>query len=273
MSLKPLATWYQKSHGYILILRDITDQKEQENMRRDMIHNLVHDLRAPLSNSMFALQMLETQLNEQALPEAVRMVEMTIRNTEKTLDRVNEILDVERLDSHQIPLALSAVSLPEVINNVLAAQALRIMAKKLDVVSYVPDSLTLVWADGSLLERILQNLVDNSIKFTPSGGEIMITVTAVPHTDPPTVHITISDTGTGIPAQLQATVFDKYMGTIEKGSSGLGLAFCKMALVAHGQAIWVESQPGHGACFTFSLALATQPHHHYSQRLAARMEA
>jgi signal transduction histidine kinase len=222
-----------------------------------MTQTLVHDLRAPLSNSMFALEMLEMHLKE-TTPEAVRMIRMTISNTEKVLERVNKILDVERLSSHQMPLAFSAVSLPTVIQSVLDAQASRIAEKRLDIVTSVPETLALVWADAGLLERVLQNLVDNCIKFTPVDGEIVLAATAVPHSDPAAVHISIADTGTGIPQQLHETIFDKFASSATKGSSGLGLAFCKMAIAAHGHDIWVDSEPGQGSIFTFSLALAAQ---------------
>jgi signal transduction histidine kinase len=88
----------------------------------------------------------------------------------------------------------------------------------------------------------------------------VIGVTAVPDTAPPIALITVSDTGTGIPPTLQAHIFDKFAGETEKGGSGLGLAFCKMVLAAHGQDIWVESEPGQGTTFTFSLSLTPQRH-------------
>ena len=265
LSLKPLTSWPKKTNGFLLIMSDVTEQKHLESMRRDMTHTLVHDLRAPLSNSIFALQMLEMHLNGHATPEASRMIGMTISNTEKVLDRVNKILDIERLESQQMPLAFSAVSLPTLIENVLAVQSSRITEKELDIVCYIPEALASVWADCGLLERVLQNLIDNSIKFTPSGGEIVIGVTAVTHSNPAAVHVSIADTGTGIPADLQKTIFEKFVGTNAKGSSGLGLAFCKKTLIAHGQDIWVESEPGQGSIFTFSLALADQPHHQPQQ--------
>jgi anti-sigma regulatory factor (Ser/Thr protein kinase) len=132
----------------------------------------------------------------------------------------------------------------------------------------VPERLALVWADADLLERVLQNLVDNSIKFTPVGGEIVIGVTADPDANSPAALVTISDSGTGIPPSLQAHIFDKFAGEKEKGGSGLGLAFCKTVLAAHSQDIWMESEPGEGTTFTFSLSLLPQ-HNPASQPVAA----
>ena len=260
LCLRPRHGWRPKSRGFMLTINDITEQKNMAKVRRDMTHTMIHDLRAPLSNSMFALQMLDMHLNSQSTPETQKMIEMTIANTEKTLERVNKILDMERLEAQQMPLALSAVSLNDMVSSVIEAQAARIADKELDVIRQIPDKFDSVWADAGLLERVLQNLIDNSIKFTPVGGEIVIGATAVPNTTPPTAFITVSDTGTGIPQKLHTHIFDKFSGETEKGGSGLGLAFCKMVLLAHGQDIWVNSEPGQGTTFTFSLSLTPQNH-------------
>jgi signal transduction histidine kinase len=268
LCLKPRHNWRRKLQGYLLIIDDVTEQKNSAKMRHDMTHTMIHDLRAPLSNSMFALQMLDVYLNGETSPEATKIIEMTIVNTEKMLERVNKILDMERLEGQQMPLAFSAVSLADVVSNVLDAQAARISDKELDIIIDVPERLALVWADADLLERVLQNLVDNSIKFTPTGGEIVIGVTADPDANSPAALVTISDSGTGIPPSLQAHIFDKFAGEKEKGGSGLGLAFCKTVLAAHSQDIWMESEPGEGTTFTFSLSLLPQ-HNPASQPVAA----
>jgi signal transduction histidine kinase len=224
----------------------------------------VHDLRAPLSNSLFGLQILQSHLHGQATAETDKIIEMMISNTEKTLERVNKILDTERLESQKMPLAFSAVVLADVIDNVLDAQGSRITDKELRIVRRLPQTLAPVWADFDLLERVLQNLLDNSIKFTAVGGKIVIAAT----TEDNTVYISVSDTGTGIPQQMHGYIFDKFTGESDKGGSGLGLAFCKMVLAAHGHDIWVDSETGQGTTFTFSLSLVPQPDH-IPQQIAA----
>jgi PAS domain S-box-containing protein len=273
LCLTPLHNWRDQVRGHLLILHDITERKELELMRQDMTHSMVHDLRAPLSNSLFALQMLEKEINGQATTSTDQLLDLTITNTEKILQRVNKILDVGRLESNTMPIQPTAVSLPSLITNVLNTQASRLAEKELSIRTDFDDDLPQAWADNTLVERILQNLIDNSIKFTPSGGEIAVGVTATspprrglgagslgagsPHDiGKPALLISVSDNGTGIPRELQERIFDKFTTETAEGSSGLGLAFCKMVLEAHQQTIWVESEPGGGATFTFSLAVA-----------------
>jgi PAS domain S-box-containing protein len=262
--LRFVSSYNKQNKGYVLCIRDVTAEQNLAEMRRDMTQTMVHDLRAPLSNSLFGLQMLQSHLHGQATAETNKIIEMMISNTEKTLERVNKILDTERLESQKMPLAFSAVVLADVIDNVLDAQGSRITDKELRIVRRLPQTLAPVWADFDLLERVLQNLLDNSIKFTAVGGKIVIAAT----TEDNTVYISVSDTGTGIPQQMHGYIFDKFTGESDKGGSGLGLAFCKMVLAAHGQDIWVDSETGQGTTFTFSLSLVPQPDH-IPQQIAA----
>jgi len=120
----------------------------------------------------------------------------------------------------------------------------------------VPIDLPLVCADEDLMRRVLQNLVGNAVKFTPPGGRVTLTaeLTTLIAAEP-IVLISVQDTGPGIPPEIQAQLFQKFVTGSQKGrGSGLGLAFCKLVIEAHQQQIWVDSLPGQGAVFTFTLA-------------------
>jgi signal transduction histidine kinase len=130
--------------------------------------------------------------------------------------------------------------------------------------------LPLAWADAELIERVLQNLIDNAIKFTPTGG--VVRVTAKVDTGPPPrvgkelgeraeehprLLVSVSDTGSGIPPEIQGQLFKKFITGAQEGrGNGLGLAFCKMVIEAHGGRIWVERTSESGTTFTFTLPLA-----------------
>ncbi len=261
-----LFSWTGNHRGYTIVSRDITEQQQIKAMKREMLQTMVHDLRAPISNSLFALQMLEQELSDEVNDTSKQLVEMTIDNTEKVLDRVNKILDVERLDTNNLPIQATAVSLPQIIESVIQSQKARLLAKELIIHQAIPKTVPLAMTDPQLIERILQNLIDNSIKFTPNGGEITINITAVHHQSAvdSTLLISVSDTGTGIPEELHERIFEKFTTESGKGSNGIGLSFCKMALDAQKQRIWVTSEPGKGSTFTFSLPILKQSHN-YSQ--------
>lgn len=258
LSTSPVYDSRQEYLGRLLLVRDITARKERELLQQDMTRSLVHDLRAPISNSLFALEMLKTAVTGYVSPDDQALLDITYANTDKTLQLVNQILDVHRLESGKIPLSLSHVPLAELVAAVIAAQHSRLAQKEVEIVQDIPADLPPAWADADLLGRVLQNLLDNAIKYSPVGGAIHISA-RLAQTEPPDrnkrrLQVAIADAGQGISAELQERIFDKYV-TGEDGvsGSGLGLPFCRMALAAHGEEIWVKSQPGGGTVFTFSL--------------------
>jgi signal transduction histidine kinase len=172
------------------------------------------------------------------------------------INLVNEILDVSRLESGQMPLNLQVWSLPELIVDALQVQQILAHDKNITLESQVPIDLPLVRADENLMRRVLQNLVGNAVKFTPPGGHVTLMAELTTMiSDEPIVLVSVHDTGPGIPPEIQAQLFQKFVTGSQKGrGSGLGLAFCKLVVEAHHQQIWVDSLPGQGTIFTFTLA-------------------
>ncbi|MBE2198334.1 MAG: PAS domain-containing protein [Anaerolinea sp.] len=254
VTISPLYDWRQALQGRLLIIRDITERRAREQLRNDMTRSMVHDLRVPISNTLFALQMLKGDLDEVVSADNSLLLEMTFANTEKTLQLVNQILDVHRLESGKLPVAFAHVRLAELVQRVFAVQQSRAAEKQLQLTAVLPDDLPPAWADAGLLERVLQNLVDNAIKFSPVGRRITVLAAYETTTAVPKLLVTVQDEGPGIPLALRQTIFEKYV-TGEQGEtgSGLGLSFCQMALAAHGEQIWVEPTADGGAAFVFSL--------------------
>ena len=261
IKLSSLLDWRKFASNEMLVFHDISKRKQREILHDDLTHSMVHDLRSPISNSLFALEMLRNGTIHPEDAEGERLVELTYENTQKVLKLVNEILDVGRLEDGNIPVQLTAVSLVKLVDQVLVSQSPRAEAKNLTLVREIPADLPVAWADENLLERIVQNLIDNSIKYSPVGGLVRVTAVVVNRQDTNhrKIHVTVSDEGPGLPPELAGSVFDKYVtGANKERGNGLGLAFCQMALTAHNQKIWVENQSERGSAFTFSLALPPQ---------------
>jgi PAS domain S-box-containing protein len=244
--------------GRLIVLRDVTQDYQIAEMRKDLTHMMVHDLRSPLGTISTALEFLHTDVAGQLGPDQDQTLTIARESTALTLELVNSILDVSRLESGQVVLERMSVALPELVAQTLHLQSPMAAARELRLESHVPEGLPAVWADGELIGRVLQNLVGNAIKFTPAGGLIRIAA-LIENSERPHVVTTVSDTGPGLLPNIQARLFQKFVsGQPSHGrrGSGLGLAFCKLVVEAHGGRIWVENRPGRGATFIFTLPIA-----------------
>ena len=249
--------------GRLLVLRDVTEERLAERMRDDLIRTMVHDLRNPLTSLYMALQFMDQPRADNLLPNQRAMLEIALHSTQRMSKLVDNILDVSRLETGQMPLERPPVWLDEFIAGVIRGQSLLAAQKKLRLESDVPPMLPPAWADSRLVERTLENLIGNAIKFTPAGGLVRVAAQTVGHEDNgqgaqvSEVSVSVSDDGPGITPDLQGRLFQKFVtGRQHESGSGLGLTFCKLAIEAHGGRIWVESELGQGTTFTFTLPIA-----------------
>lgn len=244
--------------GRLIVMRDMTDERALEQVRNDMTHTMVHDLRNPLTSIVAALNMvMDGYMGDVSEPHR-EVLAIALHSSERMMKLVNAILDVSRLESGRMPVQLAIWKPADLIHEALQIQAALAHNKHLHLDSDLPPDLPSVYVDYNLIQRVLQNLLGNAVKFTPEGGQVQVAARQV-HQPPDTsvVLISISDNGPGVPLEIQSQLFQKFVtgGQMEHGS-GLGLAFCKLAIEAHGQRIWLESSMGKGTTFTFSLAVA-----------------
>jgi signal transduction histidine kinase len=173
------------------------------------------------------------------------------------IELVNAILDVNRLESGRMPLDKSSYSLTDLVAETLQTEVSLAGEKGIRLESDVPSTLPPAWVDAALIKRVLQNLIGNALKFTPYGGAIRVSARVEEKQGGPAILVAVNNTGQGIPPEIQSRLFQKFVtGRQEGRGSGLGLAFCRLVVEAHGGRIWVESIPERGTTFTFSLATA-----------------
>ena len=244
--------------GRLIVMRDMTEERTLEQVRKDMTHTMVHDLRNPLTGIVAALDMvLSGHLGELSPPQR-DVLQIALSSSERMMNLVNAILDVDRLESGRMPVTLVAVDAADLVREAVQVQAALAQNKQIRLECDLPRGLPLVQVDLNLIQRVLENLIGNALKFTPEGG--CVRVAARLAQAPPEaagVLISISDTGPGIPLEIQSQLFQKFVtGGQQEHGSGLGLAFCKLAIEAHRQHIWVDGSAGKGTTFTFSLAAA-----------------
>lgn len=240
--------------GRLVILHDMTPIRQAERLREDLIHTMVHDLRNPLTAVRGSLQLLQGRTEGWNRSDA-QLLDLAYQGSARMLDLVNAILDVGRLESGRMPVRFQTADLRALVADVLALQQPIAIQRQVRLVEALPDDLPPVRVDTDLIARVLQNLVGNALKFTPAGG--LVELSARTLDEARLLEVRVRDTGPGIPPELKARLFGKFVtGNVEGRGSGLGLAFCKLALEAHGQTINVESEVGQGSTFVFTLPLA-----------------
>ncbi len=248
--------------GRLIVLRDVTKERLLEKMRDDLTNTMVHDLRNPLTAISGALQMMRL-IGRDLSPEQRNFLGIASNRTDKMMDLINDILAVSQLESGHMPLERETFSISDLVSQTLHAQSLLAAKKELALENDIAPTLPSIWADPKLIERVLQNLVGNAIKFTPQGGAIRVTARLraessqeQTHSCSQRVEISIADSGPGLSPEIKNSLFQKFVTGRQEGSgSGLGLAFCKLAVEAHGEQIWADSAPGQGTTFTFTLPL------------------
>jgi len=225
-----------------------------EKQRDDLTNMIVHDLRTPLTSVIGGLRTLSLigDLNTQQQ----EIADISISGGDELLGMINDLLDVEKMASGSLDLDLVVISVPEVVASSVAQVSNLAREKHIDIVIDLPEYLPIINADESKLRRVITNLLGNAIKFTPLNGKVI--VAAKSGTDNRSVEISVTDTGEGIPSEALESVFEKFVQVRTRiggrtMSNGLGLAFCKLAIEAHGGSVTVVSAVGNGSTFTFTL--------------------
>jgi PAS domain S-box-containing protein len=242
------------------ILRDITERKELDHLREDLTAMIYHDLRSPLANIVSSLDVLFSMVPEDDKDDK-ETVQTILKIAENSTDRiqrlVSSLLDVNRLESGQ-PVADQKVVDPIALieQSVLDVEPVA-RGRRQTISTSLPAELPPIWVDEDMARRVLINLMENSVKFTPPDGQLEVGA----HSEEQWVHMWVKDNGPGIPAAEQDRVFDKFTrlrGSNKSSGLGIGLAFCRLAVLGHGGTIWVESEPGKGSVFHFTFPIATQ---------------
>ena len=238
---------------FIAVKQDITDRRQVEQMRDDLMSVIVHDLRNPLASILTSLDLFPQIATGIALPpEAMEMLQIGRANARRMLGMVNAILDMRKLESGNMTVRREQIILAELVEEACRHQSPLANRSEVLLLNDVPYELPPVAGDSLLLFRVFQNLLDNAIKYTSPGGNVEITARLALEAN--LVEVAIRDGGPGIDPEVQQRLFQKFVSDprLRRGF-GLGLVFCRMAVEAHGGEIWAESESGQGTTFHFTL--------------------
>lgn len=245
--------------GRLIVLQDVSNERALQRIRDDLTHTMVHDLRNPLNVVSGSLELIHKTIAPTLGKDTTQLLGIARYSIDRMLHLVNGILSISRLESGKLPLKCSELDMPSLIDQVLTMQRPLASEKDLQLAQArngtEQAALPSVYVDVEMVERVLHNLVSNAIKFTPSGGRVSVQATRDANGD--MLRVAVRDSGAGVPTDIREQLFEKFVTGVqaEKGS-GLGLAFCRMAVEAHGGSIWVDSEPEQGATFFFTLPLA-----------------
>lgn len=254
--------------GVLLVFYDQTHEQELSRAREELTRMIVHDLRSPLTAVTTGLKLLQDYIP--ATNDAYALIQSTTQNSRqavrKLLARVDSLLDIAKMQSGRLAIDRDDVVIAEVVETV--QQELAPLAKELDItiVAQVPDSVSTLSIDRDKVERLLLNLVDNALKYSPMDDEIIVRVhpEGTQGAKAGFVRIDVVDHGPGVPEDYKQALFDSFVQVegrekVRRGV-GLGLSFCKMVSEAHGGGIWIEDNQPTGSIFAFTLPVEGEIH-------------
>jgi NtrC-family two-component system sensor histidine kinase KinB len=226
-----------------------------EKMKDFLTHTIVHDLKNPLASVICAADLLSEGLRRKLSKEERESLDILMQQAEEMRRMISNILDINRMEEGKLKLNVSEFPAARLLEE--AARTLKMAGgaeNKRIRVRPVPRGLGPVRGDAELLRRVLENLLANALKFAPRGTVVETGAAAVPGG----AEFYVSDKGAGIPYEYHTRIFEKFVqledpGPRKWGGKGLGLAFCKQAVEAHGGRIRVESAPGEGSVFRFTV--------------------
>ncbi len=245
--------------GWLLVFRDISQGVELAHLRDDMLPMLVHDLRSPLAVILGGLGTMKMLLSEGSREHSSQLIELMLRSSDRILRLVNDLLDIGRLEGGLSFLRLESVEITPLMEET-ARQIAPIAGEARITIEVQPGQrLPILQLDPAHFSRVLTNLLDNAVKFTPDGGRITLWARVNPQDAPACVEIGVTDNGVGISEEIQGRLFEKFQQVPavpgRRSGSGLGLYYSKLVVEAHGGRIGVRSQSGIGSTFTISFPM------------------
>lgn len=239
------------------IHHDISKQVELEKMRQDLTAMLFHDLQSPLGNVISSLELLSFEIdNENSSESVITMLDIAKRSSRRLQNLIRSLLDINRLEAGQPVNQRTKVNIYGLIEEVYEIERPNFEQRNIQFVNRSSPELPVAFVEEDMIRRVLINLVNNALKYSQQSQEI--TVEAV-HEPENHLLISVSDQGDGIPPQFRTLIFEKFE-RIKQGDNaskglGMGLAYCRLAVEAHGGQIWVDDAMGGGARFNFTLPL------------------
>jgi signal transduction histidine kinase len=243
---------------FIIVTLILSALQESRARQAELGQFIVHDLRSPLANVITGLQTLEEVADEGMDATAKHIVQMCLISGNRMLTLISSLLDLAQLENRRMPLELSAVNVQALVEQSLLQVSMWANTRSVTVVFTAGNGAQTIYADATLIMRVLVNLLSNAIKFSPPQSMVTVQTSSYSANQ---LAFSISDQGPGIPAEWAGKIFDKYVQVEARktkggvSGSGLGLTFCRQAVEAQGGRIWLENNVDRGTKITFTVPI------------------
>lgn len=255
----PVTSDDAKLMGWLMVFRDVTEERERAEWRADLTRMIVHDLRNPITTLSSTMTLIENRLPDSQRVTVTDLLATARHGTANMLEMVDSLMDINRAEVGKFFIDAEAMRIEYLSAEIIMQLEPLAVQRGIDLLVSAEKDLPAVWGDEEILRRVLVNLLDNAMKFTPKGGRVQLTLTSRPATETHDEGIIaqIEDDGPGIPADQKARIFDRFI-TFNRGGgqvrgTGLGLTFCKLAIEAHEGHIWVDDSDNGGSVFSFTV--------------------
>ena len=243
--------------GSVLSFRDISQRYALDRMKDEFVSTVSHELRTPLTSIRGALGLLSTGLLGEMGEKATNLLRIAVTNSDRLVRLINDILDLERMQSGRAPLTYRSCDLEELARQ--AIDAMTPMAETAKVQLLLDSGPVQVEVDPDRLQQVMTNLLSNAIKFSPPQSQVTVSLERLLDG----VSVSVSDNGRGIPKDKLESIFDRFQqvdasDARQKGGTGLGLAICRTIVMQHGGRIWAERNSDRGSTFRMFLPLVTR---------------
>ena len=250
----PVVTEDNRRLGVVLLLQNVTNLKQLDQMKSEFVMTASHELRTPLTGMAMSINLLQETTQEKLSETEQELLETAQEDVQRLRDLVNDLLDLSKIESGKIDIEQADVDPAKLVEKAIELLKIQSDEKEIEVTSDIAANIARVNADANKVTWVLTNLIANALRYAKSKIE----VTARPHGT--WISIAVIDDGPGIDPAYQSKIFDKFVQVKtekDSGGTGLGLAICKEMIKAHGGTIWVESTPGQGSKFAFTLPVAS----------------
>jgi NtrC-family two-component system sensor histidine kinase KinB len=254
-SIMPMRSSVHAIQGVVLLLRDITRLRELDRLKSEFVLTASHELRTPLTSVSITMDLLMETAAAKLTDRERELLAACHEDVQRLRALVNDLLDLSKIEAGKLDLAFERVQPGFLFDQALAVVTPQAEAKNIELKLEVPEDLPAVKIDPNKIVWVMVNLLANAVCYTPEGGHIRVKGERVGGQ----VHLSVSDDGEGVPYDIQSRIFDKFVQVKRDGSaggSGLGLAICKEVVRAHRGTIWLDSVPGQGSTFTFTIPIA-----------------